>query len=58
MTTLSGSGHPGGSMSSIDMLLSIYNTMRHNPEYPSWEQRDRMVVSIGHISPAVYSTLG
>ncbi|MCK9558007.1 MAG: transketolase [Candidatus Cloacimonetes bacterium] len=58
MTTLSGSGHPGGSMSSIDMLLCIYNTMRHNPEYPGWEERDRMVVSIGHISPAVYSTLG
>lgn len=58
MTTLSGSGHPGGSMSSIDVLLSIYNTMRHNPDFPDWEERDRMVVSIGHISPAVFSTLG
>jgi transketolase len=58
MTTLSGSGHPGGSMSSIDIMLSIYNTMRHNPDFPAWEERDKMVVSIGHISPAVYSTLG
>lgn len=58
MTTLSGSGHPGGSMSSIDVLLSIYNTMRHDPANPQWNERDRMVVSCGHLSPAVYSTLG
>jgi transketolase len=58
MTTLSGSGHPGGSMSSIDIMLCIYNTMRHDPKNPGWEDRDRMLVSIGHISPAVYSTLG
>ncbi|HOA30190.1 MAG TPA: transketolase, partial [Candidatus Cloacimonadota bacterium] len=55
MTTLSGSGHPGGSMSSIDVLLSIYNTMRHDPANPQWNERDRMVVSCGHLSPAVYS---
>jgi len=58
MTTLAGSGHPGGSMSSIDIMLCIYNTMRHNPDFPAWEERDKMVVSIGHISPAVYSCLG
>lgn len=58
MTTLSGSGHPGGSMSSIDVILSIYNTMRHDPKNPDWAQRDRMVFSIGHISPAAYSALG
>ncbi|MDY0229787.1 MAG: transketolase [Candidatus Cloacimonadaceae bacterium] len=58
MTTLSGSGHPGGSMSSIDMILSIYNTMRHDPKNPQWAERDRMVYSIGHISPAAYSSLG
>ncbi len=58
MTTLAGSGHPGGSMSSIDVLLSIYNIMKHDPQNPAWSERDRMVVSIGHISPAVYSCLG
>lgn len=57
MTTLAKSGHPGGSLSSIDVLLSIYNTMKHDPKDPFWEERDYMVVSIGHISPAVYSTL-
>jgi transketolase len=57
MTTLAKCGHPGGSLSSIDVLLSIYNTMKHDPKNPFWEDRDYMVVSIGHISPAVYSTL-
>ena len=56
-TTLAGSGHPGGSMSSLELLLSIYNTMQHNPQNPENPQRDRVVVSHGHISPAVYSTL-
>ncbi|MCB5253023.1 MAG: transketolase [Candidatus Cloacimonadaceae bacterium] len=58
MTTLSGSGHPGGSMSSIDVILSIYNIMRHDPKNPSWAERDRMVFSAGHLTPAIYSSLG
>jgi len=58
MTTLSGSGHPGGSMSSIDILLSIYNTIKHDPMNPKLADRDRVIVSIGHISPGVYSALG
>lgn len=58
MTTQAGSGHPGGSMSSIDMMLCVYNTMKHDPKNPQWSERDRMVVSIGHISPGVYSCLG
>ncbi|MBF0528711.1 MAG: transketolase [Deltaproteobacteria bacterium] len=56
-TTLAGSGHPGGSMSSLHLLLLLYSTMRHNPEDPCWEERDRLLVSIGHISPGVYSVL-
>lgn len=57
MTTLAGSGHPGGSMSSLDMLLCLYNTMNHDPQNPFKSDRDRVIVSHGHISPAVYSTL-
>jgi len=57
MTTLSGSGHPGGSMSSIDILLSLYSVIRHDPKNPAWADRDRVVVSNGHISPAVYTCL-
>src|SRR6056297_1058392 len=58
MTTLADSGHPGGSMSSIDILATIYNYANIDPEAPCREDRDRVVISNGHISPAVYSILG
>jgi len=58
MTTLAASGHPGGSMSSIDLLLAVYSQIKHDPRKPYMPDRDRVVVSNGHISPAVYSTLG
>ena len=58
MTTLSASGHPGGSMSSIDVLLALYSTIKHDPKNPQMINRDRVVVSNGHISPAVYTVLG
>ena len=57
MTTLAASGHPGGSMSSIDLLLALYAVARHDPKNPQLPDRDRIVVSNGHISPAVYSAL-
>ncbi len=57
MTTLAGCGHPGGSMSSIDILNCLYYSIHHNPANPFMEGRDKVVVSIGHISPAVYSIL-
>ncbi|MGC9196732.1 MAG: transketolase [Syntrophobacteraceae bacterium] len=56
-TTLAGSGHPGGSMSSLHLLLMLYATMSHEAENPCWEGRDRLVVSMGHVSPGVYSVL-
>lgn len=56
-TTLAGSGHPGGSMSSLHILLLLYGLLRHKPEEPSWPDRDRLIVSMGHISPGVYSVL-
>ncbi len=58
MTTLAASGHPGGSMSSVDLLLALYNTIDHDPKDPAKTDRDRVVVSNGHISPAVYAVLG
>ncbi|HOQ39650.1 MAG: transketolase [Fervidobacterium sp.] len=57
MTTVANSGHPGGSMSSIDILTSLYAFANVDPKNPWSENRDRIVVSHGHISPAVYSTL-
>jgi transketolase len=58
MTTNSMSGHPGGSMSCIDILLTLYKLMNIDPANPKDETRDRLVVSNGHISPGVYSALG
>ncbi|MBX6423577.1 transketolase [Thermosulfurimonas sp. F29] len=56
-TTLAGSGHPGGSLSSLGLLLAVYALARVNPENPRHPERDRVVVSHGHISPGVYSVL-
>jgi transketolase len=56
-TTMARSGHPGGSLSSLHTLLVLYSVIRHRPAEPRWPDRDRVVVSIGHISPGVYSVL-
>lgn len=52
------SGHPGGSLSCADILAVLYfNQMNINPEAPKSPSRDRFVLSKGHASPALYSTL-
>lgn len=52
------SGHPGGSLSLVEVLTVLYfNTMVYNPHRPDWEERDRLVLSKGHAAPALYSTL-
>lgn len=52
------SGHPGGSLSSADILTVLYfNQMNINPEKPDSPARDRFVLSKGHASPVLYSTL-
>ena len=52
------SGHPGGSLSVADMLTYLYECeMRIDPKNPSWEDRDRFVLSKGHTAPALYSIL-
>lgn len=52
------SGHTGGSLSAIDMVCALYfHKMRHNPQDPSWDGRDRFVLSKGHAAPALYVTL-
>ncbi len=56
-TTLAGSGHPGGSLSSLGMLLVLYGIAKIDPKNPRAEDRDRIVISQGHISPGVYSVL-
>lgn len=56
-TSLASSGHPGGSLSTLDMLLVTYGCIKHNPADSQWQGRDRVVMSIGHVSPGVYSVL-
>ena len=52
------SGHPGGSLSCTDALVSLYfNEMNIDPARPDWEDRDRFVLSKGHCAPALYATL-
>lgn len=58
LTSLAGCGHPGGSLSTLDALLVLYACMDHDPDEPQMSQRDRVIVSHGHISPGVYATLG
>jgi transketolase len=58
MLTHAGSGHPGGSLSVIDILVSLYfGRLRHDPKRPDWPERDRVVLSKGHAVPALYATL-
>ena len=52
------SGHIGGSLSITDILVALYfNEMNIDEKNPRWEQRDRLVLSKGHCSPALYSSL-
>ena len=53
-----GSGHPGGSLSAVEILISLYEyKLKFNPNSPDWEGRDHLIVSKGHISAGVYVTL-
>lgn len=52
------SGHPGGSLSAIDIIAHLYaNVLRHDPKHPRDPGRDRFVLSKGHGVPALYAVL-
>jgi transketolase len=52
------SGHPAGSLGMADVFAALYfGVIRHDPSQPSWEERDRVVLSNGHICPVLYATL-
>lgn len=52
------SGHPGGSLSAADIIAALYfNELKIKPEDPLWEDRDRFVLSKGHVCPILYSAL-
>lgn len=58
MTAAAGSGHPGGSLSSVELMVGLYFTkLRHDPQRPDWPERDRFILSKGHVAPVLYSVL-
>jgi transketolase len=58
MITAAGSGHPGGSLSEVELLTALYfRVLRHDPKNPQWRDRDRFILSKGHGCPALYAAL-
>lgn len=52
------SGHPAGSLGLADIFTALYfNVMRHDPKKPRWDDRDRLVLSNGHVCPVLYASL-
>ena len=53
-----GSGHPGGSLSAVEIVTALYfKVLRHKPQDPRWVDRDRFILSKGHAAPVLYATL-
>jgi len=58
MIGAAGSGHPGGSLSEVELLAALYfRVLRHNPKDAEWADRDRFILSKGHGCPALYAVL-
>jgi transketolase len=58
MIFTAGSGHPGGSLSSVEILTALYfKILNHNPADPHWPDRDRFILSKGHAAPVLYAAL-
>lgn len=58
MIAAAGAGHPGSSLSAIEIMTVLYyHTMRHRPRDPTWDERDRFVLSKGHAAPVLYAVL-
>lgn len=58
MLVAAGSGHTAGPLGMADILTLLYfKVMQHNPKNPGWEDRDRLILSNGHVCPVLYATL-
>jgi len=58
MTGKAGSGHPGGSLSAVEIITVLYfRVLRHKPKDPCWRDRDRFILSKGHAAPLLYAAL-
>lgn len=53
-----GSGHTAGPLGMTDIFTALYfHILKHDPKNPTWEERDRLVLSNGHICPVLYTTM-
>jgi transketolase len=58
MITEAKSGHPGGSLSAVELIVTLYfDVMRHDPANPKWKDRDRFILSKGHCCPILYAVM-
>ena len=58
MLVEAGSGHSAGPLGMADVFTALYfNILKHDPKDPTWEERDRLVLSNGHICPVLYATM-
>ncbi len=58
MLTEAGSGHSAGPLGMTDVFTALYfRIINHNPRHPEWAQRDRVILSNGHIAPVLYATM-
>ncbi|MDQ3075976.1 MAG: transketolase [bacterium] len=58
MLVEAGSGHTAGPLGMADIFTLLYfQTLKHDPKNPAWEERDRLVLSNGHICPVLYATM-
>src|SRR6478672_11265371 len=58
MITEAGSGHPGGSLSATEIVVTLFfDVMRHDPANPKWPDRDRFILSKGHCCPILYAVM-
>jgi transketolase len=58
MITRAASGHVGGSMSAVEILVSLYHhIMKHDSQNPKWTERDRFIMGKGHATPVYYAVL-
>jgi transketolase len=58
MITAAKSGHPGGSLSAVEILVTLFfDVLRHHPSDPKWPERDRFILSKGHACPVLYAVM-
>ncbi len=58
MITAAKSGHPGGSLSAAEIVVTLFfDVMRHDPANPKWKDRDRFILSKGHACPILYTVM-